>query len=81
MLTLPIRKTNRSIRKESGLRTTLRTIVNIAPKGSTFIFDYYNTDAFDPEKVAFRVEGWKCYARQAAPVILIQLIFMGTLSI
>jgi len=33
---------------------TLRTIANIAPKGSTIIFDYLDADAFDPAKVAPR---------------------------
>ncbi len=33
---------------------TLRTVAGIAPKGSTVIFDYLDTDAFDPAKVAPR---------------------------
>ncbi len=33
---------------------TLRTVATIAPKGSTIIFDYLDTDAFDPAKVAPR---------------------------
>jgi methyltransferase (TIGR00027 family) len=30
---------------------TLRSLVDVAPKGSTIIFDYMDTDALDPEKV------------------------------
>jgi methyltransferase (TIGR00027 family) len=33
---------------------TLRKVAAIAPKGSTVIFDYLDTDAFDPAKVAPR---------------------------
>lgn len=35
---------------------TLRSIANIAPVGSTVIFDYLDTDAFDPGKAAKRVQ-------------------------
>ncbi len=35
---------------------TLRTVAGIAPKGSTVIFDYLDTDAFDPAKVAPRAQ-------------------------
>ncbi len=33
---------------------TLRTVAGIAPKGSTIIFDYLDTDVYDPAKVAPR---------------------------
>lgn len=33
---------------------TLRTVAGIAPKGSTVIFDYLDTDVYDPAKVAPR---------------------------
>ncbi len=33
---------------------TLRTVASMAPKGSTIIFDYLDTDAYDPAKVAPR---------------------------
>lgn len=36
---------------------TLRTITDISPTGSTVIFDYFDPDAFDPEKAAPRVQG------------------------
>lgn len=49
---------------------TLRTIADIAPAGSTIIFDYYDTDAFVPERVAPRVQGWKQYAAQAGEPII-----------
>ncbi len=35
---------------------TLRTIANIAPAGSTIVFDYYDTDAFDPERSSNRAQ-------------------------
>lgn len=35
---------------------TLRSIVDIAPVGSIVVFDYYDTDAFVPEKAAKRVQ-------------------------
>ena len=35
---------------------TLRTVADISPKGSTVIFDYMDTDAFDHAKVAPRVQ-------------------------
>lgn len=31
---------------------TLRSVKDIAPAGSTIIFDYYDTDAFDPERAS-----------------------------
>lgn len=35
---------------------TLQSMVSIAAPGSTLVFDYMNEDAFDPEKVARRVQ-------------------------
>ncbi len=35
---------------------TLRAITEIAPRGSSIIFDYMDTDAFNPEKAAKRVQ-------------------------
>ncbi|HZD60800.1 MAG TPA: class I SAM-dependent methyltransferase [Anaerolineae bacterium] len=35
---------------------TLRSIASIAPAGSAVIFDYYDTDAFDPEKASKRAQ-------------------------
>ena len=35
---------------------TLRSVAGIAPKGSTIIFDYLDSDAFDPAKVAPRAQ-------------------------
>jgi methyltransferase (TIGR00027 family) len=35
---------------------TLRTIANLAPKGSTIVFDYIDNDAFSPEKSTKRVQ-------------------------
>jgi O-methyltransferase involved in polyketide biosynthesis len=32
--------------------TTLRSIVEVAPSGSTIVFDYTDTDAFIPEKLS-----------------------------
>jgi len=43
---------------------TLRTVAGIAPKGSTVIFDYLDTDAFDPAKVAPR-EQWFLWSHKA----------------
>lgn len=40
---------------------TLRTVAGIAPKGSTIIFDYLDTDAYDPAKVAPRGQ-WLLYS-------------------
>lgn len=36
--------------------TTLRTIAGVCPAGSIIVFDYYDTDAFIPEKAAERVQ-------------------------
>ena len=36
---------------------TLRTITDISPTGSSVIFDYFDNDAFIPEKAAPRVQG------------------------
>lgn len=35
---------------------TLRSFADIAPKGSAIVFDYMDTDAFDPEKAAMRIK-------------------------
>jgi len=45
--------------------TTLRAIANIAPAGSTVIFDYLDTDAYDPGKAASRVQGMLKLAQHA----------------
>lgn len=44
---------------------TLHTIADIAPAGSTVIFDCLDTDAFTPEKAAPRVQGGIRLAQQA----------------
>ncbi len=44
---------------------TLRAIADIAPAGSTVVFDYLDTDAFDPGKAAPRVRGMLEMARYA----------------
>lgn len=36
---------------------TLRAIADVAPAGSIIIFDYLDSDAFIPQKVAPRVQG------------------------
>lgn len=48
----------------------LRAIADVAPTGSSIIFDYYDTGAFVPEKVAPRMQGWKQYAMQAGEPII-----------
>lgn len=40
----------------SEVFNTLRTVADISPKGSTVIFDYMDTDAFNNSKVAPRVQ-------------------------
>lgn len=49
---------------------TLRTFADIAPAGSIIIFDYYDNDAFSPDKVAPRMQGWKQYTQQAGEPII-----------
>ncbi len=49
---------------------TLRTIANIVPTGSSIIFDYYDADAFIPEKVAPRMQGWKQYTQRTGEPII-----------
>lgn len=44
---------------------TLRTIADISPAGSTIIFDYWDQDAFIPEKAATRVNIMQAMLRQA----------------
>lgn len=44
---------------------TLRSIADIAPAGSTIIFDYLDTDAFVPERAAIRVQRMQEVARRA----------------
>jgi methyltransferase (TIGR00027 family) len=44
---------------------TLRTITNISPAGSKIIFDYWDNDAFIPEKAASRVTIMQAMLRQA----------------
>lgn len=55
---------------QDAVFSTLRTIAEIAPSGSTIIFDYYNKDAFNPDKVSPRVQGWKQYAAQVGEPII-----------
>ena len=43
---------------------TLLTVAGIAPKGSTIIFDYLDTDVFDPAKVAPRGQ-WFLWSHKA----------------
>lgn len=43
---------------------TLRSLADVAPTGSMVIFDYLDTDAFDPEKVAPRVLAMQQGAQQ-----------------
>ncbi|MET3288736.1 UNVERIFIED_CONTAM: methyltransferase (TIGR00027 family) [Brevibacillus sp. OAP136] len=38
------------------VQDTLRAIAQLAPSGSTIVFDYLDTDAFDPAKAAPRVQ-------------------------
>ncbi|MFC7442211.1 class I SAM-dependent methyltransferase [Laceyella putida] len=44
---------------------TLRTITDISPAGSKIIFDYWDNDAFIPEKAAARVNIMQAMLRQA----------------
>jgi O-methyltransferase involved in polyketide biosynthesis len=44
---------------------TLRSIADIAPAGSTIIFDYLDTDAFVPERAAKRVQRMQEIVRRA----------------
>ncbi|WP_339292438.1 class I SAM-dependent methyltransferase [Paenibacillus sp. FSL W8-0187] len=50
--------------------STFRTIANIAPPGSSIIFDYWDLDAFDPEKAAKRVNIMQSILRQAGEPML-----------
>ena len=49
---------------------TLRTIADIATKGSTIVFDYFDTDVFVPEKVATRMQGWKQFTQRVGEPII-----------
>lgn len=44
---------------------TLRSIADIAPAGSSIIFDYLDTDAFVPERAAARVQRMQAAVRMA----------------
>jgi methyltransferase (TIGR00027 family) len=43
---------------------TLRAITELAPPGSTVVFDYMDTDAFIPERAAKRIQKMQDIARQ-----------------
>lgn len=49
--------------------TTLKTIVDVAAKGSMIVFDYYDTEAFNPEKAARWVQaGMKQMQQYKEPI-------------
>ncbi len=50
--------------------STLSTIANIAPSGTSVIFDYWDLDAFDPQKAAKRVNVMQGMLRQAGEPML-----------
>lgn len=49
---------------------TLRTIADIAPAGSTVIFDYQHTDVFKPEKTSKNMQMGMEYLRQVGEPII-----------
>jgi methyltransferase (TIGR00027 family) len=48
---------------------TLRSISEVAPAGSAFIFDYFDLDAFAPEKAAKRMQRMQAIVRSAGEPI------------
>jgi O-methyltransferase involved in polyketide biosynthesis len=53
-----------------AVSATLRSIAAIAPRGSTVIYDYLDTDAFDPDRAANRVKiGMKYLQSIGEPMI------------
>ncbi|MFD0713029.1 class I SAM-dependent methyltransferase [Paenibacillus sp. GCM10027626] len=50
--------------------STFRTLTNIAPSDSNIIFDYWDLDAFNPEKAAKRVNSMQAMLRQAGEPML-----------
>lgn len=50
---------------QEAIESTLQTIANIAPGGSTLVFDYMDTDAFIPEKAGKTNQWMQNITRQA----------------